>query len=80
MLNDIMLISYSARDLSETVLESEPICSLVMDVQKHDNVKEVFQECIPFAQRTVGYEEIDWIPWYICSQFKSSRGSIKNNR
>jgi hypothetical protein len=74
-----LFLSLVYKDLTETILETEPICSLVMDVQKHGNIEEVIQDHIPFTQRTVGYEELDWIPWYIYSKFKSDRGSLEKS-
>ena len=73
-------ISFSVvyKDLSELILEHLLIDSLLMDTEKHNNMEEVARDAIPFTQRTVGFEEIEWIPWDFYNKLKSSRGLLRN--
>jgi hypothetical protein len=70
-------VSVVYKDITESIVEHNPLHDVVADLGKHTSLEDVIKENIPFLQRNVLLEELDSIPLEIYEELKSRRAFLE---
>lgn len=66
------------KDFSEIRTEFEFIKSIVVSLRSHKNLEDAMKENKEFKQRTLYFDEIDYLPLDIYESSKTHRGQLEN--
>ena len=72
-----VMLSVVYKDVAETVTEFEHVKDFVIDFQKHENLKQAFDDGIPFYDKTIGYEETTYVDYDFYQNAKGYRGRLE---
>ena len=74
-----LLTSLVYTDISETIVETERIGDVVVDLNKHKTYEEALKDGVSFRQVNLSPEQIEYLPWEDYKNRKSHRAFLKGH-